>query len=344
MSKAIYLLDGVLLSYYAIVIHFNSNLVLVGSSFQWLVGPTLFYTIVITTNKDFEFKYNHLLNFIPFLVHLGFMISQYHVLDYETKYRLLQHWFPYSTPWFRTVALLNYIQFATYGIFALWVLARVRMEVLRTSSQSLERNIFYFKFLIYDFIIVWGINIVSMYLPLGGSFNNILGILTVLNIFFIANTMVFQGLKFPNLFHQEPSAKLKYEKHPLTDEEKSEYVEKLIAYMKNEKPYLNPTFSLSDLADNIALPSYTLSQVLNLVMNQNFYDFVNKYRIEESKKLLMIEPGNGTTILELLYRCGFNSKSVFNAAFKKYTHMTPREFQKNMHSNKEKEALSVSLS
>jgi len=34
------------------------------------------------------------------------------------------------------------------------------------------------------------------------------------------------------------------------------------------------------------------------------------------------------TILEILYETGFNSKSVFNTFFKKYTKMTPTEFRR----------------
>jgi len=34
------------------------------------------------------------------------------------------------------------------------------------------------------------------------------------------------------------------------------------------------------------------------------------------------------TVLEILYETGFNSKSVFNTAFKKHTGMTPTQFKK----------------
>jgi AraC-like DNA-binding protein len=344
LSKAFYLLDTLLIQFYKVVLPLAPNLILIGSSFQWLIGPTLFYTIVVTTHKEFVFKYKHLLNFLPFILNLGFIITQYHIYDYHTKYNLLLNWFPYTAPWGRMMACANYIHFAIYGVLALLVLTNVREEMIRISSQSVDRNISYFKFLIYDFITAWGINTIVMFLPLSSMFYYVLGILTVSNICFIANAMVFQGLKFPEIFLDITSNKQKYEKHPLTEAEKNRYVEKLNIFMSTQKPYLNPTLSLSDIADELAIPTYTLSQVLNLVLKQNFYDFVNKYRIEESKRLLLIEPGNGSTILEILYKCGFNSKSVFNAAFKKYTDMTPREYKKHLQLNQQKEALPVSLS
>jgi AraC-like DNA-binding protein len=319
-------------------------MILIGSSFQWLIGPALFYAILVTTHKEFVPKLKHLLNILPFLCHLSFMISQYHIYGYETKYKLLQNGFPYNASWSKMLGCANYIQFAIYGILALWVLSGVREKMFRTSSQSVERNIFYFKFLIYDFIIAWGINTISMFVSFSNTGYFILAVLTVLNIFLIANAMVFQGLKFPDIFYEDVPYKQKYEKNPLTETEKTRYAEKLQEYMVNQKPYLNPTLSLSELAAQLALPAYTLSQVLNTSLNQNFYDFVNKYRIEESKKLLAIDSGNGSTILEVIYKCGFNSKSAFNAAFKKYTDVTPREFKKYLQSTQPNETLSIKLS
>ena len=62
----------------------------------------------------------------------------------------------------------------------------------------------------------------------------------------------------------------------------------------------------------------------------SFYDFINKYRIEESKKLMSNSKNKGISILEVLYEAGFNSKTAFNVAFKKFTGITPTRFKKNI--------------
>ena len=98
--------------------------------------------------------------------------------------------------------------------------------------------------------------------------------------------------------------------------------------MKNDKPFLDPALCLSDLASKLSIPPHHLSQVLNTCFNQNFFDFINSYRIKESKELLSIQAPIKKTILEIIYETGFNSKSVFNNAFKKYTGMTPSQFRK----------------
>ena len=63
------------------------------------------------------------------------------------------------------------------------------------------------------------------------------------------------------------------------------------------------------------------------ILQQNFFDFINRYRIEEATRLLTNPEDKKITILEVLYKVGFNSKSSFNTLFKKYTGITPTEFR-----------------
>jgi len=71
--------------------------------------------------------------------------------------------------------------------------------------------------------------------------------------------------------------------------------------------------------------SLPLSQIINESKNINFYDYVNSYRISEAKDLL--SSNCDKTILEILYEVGFNSKSAFNTAFKKFTSVTPSKYK-----------------
>lgn len=328
LSKAFSILDSLLISHYTETIKISTNLIGLGSACQFLLGPTLYLIIVETTRRKIVFEFKHLLHLIPFVLYTGLIISQFQIHDYAAKIILLQNGFPYSMKWNKVGNTFMYFQFAIYGIASLIELSRSREDIYKFSSLSIERNIFYLKFLIYDFMIVWGINTISLYIDYGQPWSYILWVVTVLNIFFIANAVVYQGLKFPETFQDESNGKQKYEKNPLSDAAKEEYIKQLKEYMATHKPYLNPLLSLSDLAKELKMPSFVLSQVLNLTAKQNFYEFINNYRIEESKRLLTASNGNGKTILEILYQCGFNSKSVFNSAFRKYTRMTPSEFKK----------------
>ena len=102
---------------------------------------------------------------------------------------------------------------------------------------------------------------------------------------------------------------------------------KLINAMENEKIYREDELSLSKLAELLSITNHQLSQYLNVHLDKNFYSFLYEYRIKEAKDLLLNE--KELTITTIAYRVGFNSISVFNKAFKKFTDKTPREFREN---------------
>jgi AraC-like DNA-binding protein len=69
--------------------------------------------------------------------------------------------------------------------------------------------------------------------------------------------------------------------------------------------------------------------VINERLEMNYSNFINSYRIQEAKILLFAPEKIDDSILDIAYEVGFNSKAVFNRAFKKFTGMTPSEFRKN---------------
>lgn len=98
--------------------------------------------------------------------------------------------------------------------------------------------------------------------------------------------------------------------------------------MQTDRPYLNSNLALPELAAKANLSTHHLSQLLNERLGKNFFDFVNEYRIAEVKRKLRDPAFAHLKIEELAYGCGFNSKSAFNTAFRKFTGITPSEFRK----------------
>ena len=105
-----------------------------------------------------------------------------------------------------------------------------------------------------------------------------------------------------------------------------ELKQKLLHFMETNKPYLKSDLKISELADSLSVPCHLLSQLINDEFLVNFYDFINKYRVEDAKKLL-IEDNRNYKILGIAYEVGFNSKATFNRVFKKFTDLTPSEFK-----------------
>ena len=98
-------------------------------------------------------------------------------------------------------------------------------------------------------------------------------------------------------------------------------------YMTEKEPYLDPSLTIQELANQIEIPVRDLSVLINHHINQHFFDFVNEYRIQKAMNILKDPLKNDLTVLEILYEVGFNSKSSFNTSFKKYTNQTPTAYR-----------------
>jgi AraC-like DNA-binding protein len=103
-------------------------------------------------------------------------------------------------------------------------------------------------------------------------------------------------------------------------------IDRLLLYMETEKPYLDPELTLSDLAKQLGISRSVLSQLINEGVGDNFYNFVNRYRVEQVK-LFMTNPAmKHFNLLGLALEAGFKSKSTFNLIFKRFTGLTPSEY------------------
>jgi len=97
--------------------------------------------------------------------------------------------------------------------------------------------------------------------------------------------------------------------------------------MNESKPYLDPDLTLAGLSAMLNLPQHHLSRVINEHYGNNFFDFINRYRIEEVKQRIPDPAYGNLTLLGIAFDCGFNSKSAFNRLFRKYTGITPSEYK-----------------
>ncbi len=98
--------------------------------------------------------------------------------------------------------------------------------------------------------------------------------------------------------------------------------------MNEEKWFQNPSLSLHELAQKVNLNGNKLSWLLNERIGQNFNEYVNSFRLKSFKTSALNPENNHLTLLGLAYENGFNSKTVFNAFFKKSEGMTPKNWLK----------------
>lgn len=106
--------------------------------------------------------------------------------------------------------------------------------------------------------------------------------------------------------------------------------EKLRILIEEEKIYIDPELSLNSLAELIPTKPYLLTRCLNEILQKKFSDFINEQRLEEVKRLLKEPESENYTLLSLAMDAGFNSKSSFNRAVKKYMGISPKDLKKHL--------------
>jgi AraC-like DNA-binding protein len=129
-----------------------------------------------------------------------------------------------------------------------------------------------------------------------------------------------------------PFPVIKYQKSSLSDETKEIIIGKITREMKERKYFINNLASLAGLSKQINESPHHVSQVINERLNKNFFELLAIYRVEYAKELILKDKEGKLTVEELTELVGYNSKSSFNTAFKKYTKKTPSEYRKSLSS------------
>jgi ligand-binding sensor domain-containing protein/AraC-like DNA-binding protein len=119
----------------------------------------------------------------------------------------------------------------------------------------------------------------------------------------------------------------RYKTSAMKQKQLKKYVKQLLVIMAEEKPFLEPDMTVSRLAERLGLPKEHVSQIINQEFYLNFNQFLNKYRVEEAKIRLLDPKERQFVVLKIAHDVGFNSKSTFNSAFKKFTGMSPSEYR-----------------
>lgn len=115
----------------------------------------------------------------------------------------------------------------------------------------------------------------------------------------------------------------------ISDDEIINYKSQLNQFMINRKPFLDPDMNLIKLAELFGTTSHRLSYIINTGFNKNFFNFINMYRVEEAKSMLLDPKMTQYSILGVAFEAGFNSKTSFNKTFKQFTGVTPTDFKKS---------------
>ncbi len=232
---------------------------------------------------------------------------------------------------------LLYVSLAAYTFLAFREINRYQKVLNQTRSDLELIKLSWLKLAFGLFVFILSADVINFLLDAWWpqlELGRYLDIVVLLLVLLFVNTMVFKGLKQPQIFQgiTDEELALPRDKQRLNQlmilSNNQREIEELERYVEVEKPYTNPTLTIAELAESINLPARRLSEIINGHYQQHFSDFINTHRIELAKKRLINPTDPGETITEVMYEVGFNSKSAFNTAFKKKTGLTPSSYRK----------------
>jgi len=297
-----------------------------GSSFTILWGPLLYFYTKSLAFRDFHFRKRDIVHFMPFAVHFLFHIFSFHLKSADAKRVLISHGGLFDPH--LNVVIFGIIQFLIlcYTIASFRILWGYRFQLKTTFSNLESIKLSWMTFVLSGFTVKW---LFDVWYGTAFFWTKTLPItplvLSRLTLFLFVNIMIFKGLRQPSIFSGIESNN-RGKKQSLSKVKTEKYASQLHSYMEANKPYLDPEITLVQLASKVGIPHRSLSEVIHQSFGKNFYDFINAYRIKESKHLLR---DRSVTVLEILYQVGYNSKSSFNTAFKKYVGMTPSQYKQS---------------
>jgi AraC-like DNA-binding protein len=347
-SPSNYFLAAFLLAHAFIPLH---ELILWGAVFKWkmrevfpnafFIGGFAYYVDAVLLYfyvkslvfRDFALKRRDLLHLIPLVIFIAFMILVFYSRPFAERVELIRNEsFVYGASYISMDFFCKTLRVIYCALSFLLILKY--KDILKSTHSNIEKvDLIWLKLLVIGFL---GVTLMEVIL----SISKIVGLLKThdlrvfeymgltgyYSLFILVNLLVFTSMRYFATF--EAVKQKDSHKKPLNDKLLNpEFAEKIDSIMRSEKPYLMPDITLDILAEKLAIPAKDLSMTINRHFHNNFYEFINNYRIEEAKKILVDAKNKHKTITDIYLEVGFNSKSVFNTFFKKIVGVTPSQYR-----------------
>ncbi len=197
----------------------------------------------------------------------------------------------------------------------------------------------FFSIQLFINLIIWALHL-SLYRLYEGAIANVREIKDIIFIVLNAITIFTTGLFIisnPSVITTlgtKISERFKSKSFKIDEDDAETHIAELKRVMAEEKVFLDSQLNEKLLAEKLNIQSYYLSKLLNEHLKCSFTEYINRARIEETKRLLESEQAKDMTLFAIAIDSGFSSESVFYTNFKKFVGMTPNQYKKKVHSQK----------
>ena len=303
-------------------IHHPDSTFIVTLRFLQTLLPFAFYlSVVYFTTPDFKFRASDLKYAVlpALLLMLLVVSSKVHLANHELIFNILV-----------------LAQAIFYAILSSRKISKHQKKILMFSSSPVEIDLKWLEQIVLLVLLLTIIIVLYNFFFTNAKPNLVINSITLLAIFFMAHASLKQREVYPEnkkdmldlITIENDEEPLNAKRKIVADEELVVLQSRLTHLMEHDAPYLDNELNLIKLAELLSLSPHQLSYVINNGFNENFFQYVNKYRVERAKELLTANKFDNFNILGIAFESGFNSKTAFNNTFKKLTGLTPSEFKK----------------
>jgi len=274
------------------------------------------------------------------LLYLPFLIMIPVTLLFKFGYLFFDQQHPFNTRMYTVVDFVDSygdflsILLTTFVLIVLWKeIEKYQKTPTKHDRSTIKTKLLWLKILfifLFIFIILW------IYATLQGVIlNEYPAYLLLIGISIVIYVMGYVGTRKIEVHEQRKSIRhfdFSNQAYSISEEIKSKHILAFEKILNDEKKFLDPSTTLESLAIDLDLSKSHLSRIINAELKTTFSDYINILRVNEAKKYLLEPEFSNYTLLAIGLEAGFNSKTTFNSAFKKFTGMTPSAFKK-LHRN-----------
>ena len=341
LAIVFFMISVVIVNLYIIVFRieiWSPQLLFIDDTFMFAYGPLLYLFTQSVLFKNYKLQKKSIIHFVPFLIAICTVIGMTLLIDAELIAQTIDQINNQHIPmYFRVGEILILVHIFYYLFKSKQEIKKVLGKVKDLYSTFNQDNFKLLKFVLNSFITLFTLSLIHSILPFVGINSGLLItlLLMILFMFYFINSIL---LKMLNQSSNESGVitqtnfkeKEKYAGSSLSQTDFNVYVNKLKIHMEENERFLDSELSINDLSTELEISVKILSQVINEGYTCNFFDFVNKFRVETAKLIFANQNDKKLTIQEVMYDSGFNSKSSFNTAFKKFTNLTPTQFKNSL--------------
>lgn len=299
----------------------------ISSSVNLLLMPLLWLFAKKSFDSSFRLKPIHLLHLLPALICLGLCLS----MSPEERLASIRYEMTGNTTLINDInTIFVFIQMIAYFAVIFRFLHRTKKAIGDTLSDAEWIQKSWIPVFEYLFAALFVIVMVGFFIsPSTGTW--LIQILNVIAMFYLVYNIIAHPVmpikQVPvEIANDDVSETVNAETpstHIIDEQQMKEICESASRYMEESKAYLRHDISLAVFAKEIKIPQRKLSFAINGYLKCNFFEFVNRMRIEEAKHLMQKLDTSNLNIDSIYADCGFRSRSSFYMVFKKMTGKTP---------------------